>query len=49
LPMKIAPAARIRSTGSESALGTKSFRIGDPEVEAIPATHCRSLGAMGNP
>ena len=31
--MKIAPAARMRSTGRESWVGTKSARIGEPDVE----------------
>ncbi len=35
-PTRIAPAPLIRSTSSESAVGMKSAKIGDPNVVRIP-------------
>ena len=45
----ITPSASSRSTCSASCVGTKSLRIGEPEVETIPLTHARSFTAWGKP
>ena len=49
LPITIAPAARSRSTSSESASGTCEANSGDPYVVRIPAVSSRSLTAIGSP
>ena len=49
LPITIAPAARRRSTSSESCSGTCSANSGEPYVVRIPAVSSRSLTAIGRP
>ena len=49
LPTVIAPACLMRSTSSESSAGTKSLKIGDPNVVRMPLVGCRSLCAIGSP
>ncbi len=49
LPIVIAPAARMRSTTSESSVGTWSANNGEPIVVRMPAVSSRSLWATGKP
>ncbi len=43
--MKITPAWRNRSTMMLSAGGTKSFKMGDPDVMGMPLTGTKSFTA----
>ena len=49
LPMMIAPAARMRAVAIPSSSGTKSRKIGEPNVVVSPLVGDRSLIATGNP
>ena len=49
LPTAMAPARFMRSTSSESSRGTKSLKIGEPNVVRMPLVSCRSLCAIGRP
>jgi hypothetical protein len=49
LPSAIAPAPRCRATTALSASGTKSRKMGEPNVVRIPRVRNESLCATGNP
>lgn len=49
LPRVMAPAFRSRSTTRWSRPGTRSAKIGEPDVVRMPAVSCRSLCATGSP
>ena len=49
LPTMTAPAARRRSTITQSASGTCPAWAASPNVVRMPAVSCRSLTAMGTP
>src|SRR5262249_36924926 len=49
LPIGITPAARIRSTNTESSVGIASLYTSEPRVNGNPTADCRSLNAVGRP